>query len=144
MMDEDQVHVELGSSWLGVNGESLITIDKKFAPEGIIEVALTRNTQANIGGQGTIGYFIGIIDDILGKSEVEVKIRDVKAINYSEMPVPLYTPTEIVDIITSVDTEPFALNLEVFPNPTDDVLNIQYHGTESMHLGLRLISGHNG
>ena len=132
MMDEDQVHVELGSSWLGVNGESLITIDKKFAPEGIIEVALTRNTQANIGGQGTIGYFIGIIDDILGKSEVEVKIRDVKAINYSEMPVPLYTPTEIVDIITSIDTEPFALDLEVFPNPTDDVLNIQYHGTESM------------
>ncbi len=131
MMDESQVTVELGSSWLGENGQNLITLSKKFAPDGIIEVALTRNNQENVGGQGTVGYFIGIIDDILGKSEVEVKIKNVKAITFNELPVPLWTPTEIVEISTST-VSPLESDLEVFPNPTDDILNINYNGTELM------------
>src|SRR5690606_5622120 len=116
--------------WLGTNGENLITLNKKFASEGIIEVALTRNNQVNVGGQGTIGYFIGIIDDILGKSEMQVRIKKVKAISASEAPVPLYTPTEIVDLPTNIYSVTKATDLEIFPNPTDDVLNIRYHGAE--------------
>ncbi len=133
LMNEDEVHIELGSSWLGTNGENLITLNKKFASEGIIEVALTRNNQVNVGGQGTIGYFIGIIDDILGKSEMQVRIKKVKAISASEAPVPLYTPTEIVDLPTNIYSVTKATDLEIFPNPTDDVLNIRYHGAEPFH-----------
>ena len=132
MMAEDQVSIELGDSWMGEDGQNIINLDRKFASEGEIEVALTRINQENASGFGTIGNFIGIIDDILGKTEVEVIITGVKAIRYNETPVPLYTPTELVDLATNTSPVPMEGDIDIYPNPTADIVNISNETNEKV------------
>ena len=132
MMAEDQVTIELGDSWMGLDGQNLINLDRKFANDGRIEVALTRTNQENVGGFGAIGHFIGIIDDILGKTEVEVVITKVKAIRLDESPVPLYLPVDIVDLSTTTNSDPVGGDIDIYPNPSVDVIHVDNQTTETI------------
>jgi hypothetical protein len=129
MMDEAGVYVETGSSWLGEQNTQLISIDKSFADEGIIEVAITRTDHEDTAGFGTISYFIGIIDDIAGKSELAVEITNVVAITYEEARISLETPTAIIDLTTSLE-KVLDNSVTVFPNPAQETLNIFTTGLE--------------
>lgn len=130
MMDEAEVYVETGSSWLGEQNTQLISIDRSFANEGIIEVAITRTDHEDTAGFGTISYFIGIIDDIAGKSELEIEITNVVAITYEEARISLDTPTSIIDLTTSLKEETLDSSVTVFPNPVQETLNIFTNGAE--------------
>ncbi len=123
MMDEAGVYIETGSSWLGEQGNQLININKNFADEGIIEVAITRTDHNNIDGFGTISYFIGIIDDIAGKNELEIKITNVRAITYEELLVPIYGELNLIDF-TSNTAELADIDVTIFPNPVAETLHV--------------------
>ncbi len=129
MMDEAGVYVETGSSWLGEQNTQLVSIDKSFADEGIIEVAITRTDHQDAAGFGTISYFIGIIDDIAGKSEVTVDITNVVAITYEEARIGLETPTSTIDLATGLE-ETLDKSVTVFPNPAQETLNVYTSGIE--------------
>jgi type IX secretion system substrate protein len=132
MMNENQVSIELGNSWMGIDGQNLINLDKKFAQDGKFEIAITRTNQENVGGFGTVGHFIGIIDDILGKSEVEVVITKVKAIRLNQTDVPLNLPIEVIDLSTNIETIPVIGNINIFPNPTIDIIHVVNDTNESV------------
>ena len=127
VMDEAGVYVETGSSWLGEQGSQLISIDKSFADEGLIEVAITRTDHTNVSGFGTISYFIGIIDDIAGKSELSVEITDVVAITYEEARVTFKTPLAVMNLISGTN-EILDQAINVFPNPAHEFLTIKTTG----------------
>ncbi|MFK7806360.1 MAG: T9SS type A sorting domain-containing protein [Saprospiraceae bacterium] len=133
MMDEAGVYVETGSSWLGEQGSQLISIDKSFADEGLIEVAITRTDHNNISGFGTVSYFIGIIDDIAGKTELSVEITDVVAITYEEARVTFETPLAVMNLTTSTN-ELLDEVVTVFPNPADDFITIKTTGEKTPRL----------
>ena len=131
MMDEAGVYVETNSSWLGEPGSELISINKNFPNDGIIDVAISRTNQTNVGGFGQISYFIGIIDDVAGKSELEINITNVRVITNEESWVPVYAPPSIIDLTSNV-TAVSDLDIDVFPNPTIDAFFVRNLSTEDL------------
>ncbi len=119
MMDEAGVYVEIGNSWLGEQNTQLINVNKNFADQGRIDVAISRTDHTNVTGYGQISYFIGIIDDIAGKTELEINITNVRAIQYNEERIPLNAPPSIIDLTTSE----FVIaddDIDLFPNPASE------------------------
>ncbi|MEM9920803.1 MAG: T9SS type A sorting domain-containing protein [Bacteroidota bacterium] len=125
--------ITVGDSWLGQKDETLVSINRAFASEGIIEMAITRIDQQNVSGHGEIASFIGIIDNISGRADLEVDILDVKAINKFETPVLLYNHSSKIDIITNVNIPDNFEMLRVYPNPTNSLLHIHDLGQAGMN-----------
>ena len=123
--------IEINSGWLGTNNE-LVTIDYSDALTGKIDVAISRTDQQNVGGSGPIANFVGIIDDILGRETLEVKVTNIRAIQADEMPVILNAPIELVNLITTNAESPqLSKQLDIFPNPSSDIIHIRYRGIMS-------------
>ena len=119
--------VEFVPSWLGAPGANLLTLDKSFASEGYIEIAMVRNDQNEVDGHGPIMHFIGIIDDVLGKDELKIELEDVRAITFGQMPIPLDKPVEIVEVLSGTsELNSLSDQVMLFPNPTHDWVNISW------------------
>ena len=122
----NSVGVELPNvSWLGgqspSTGSNLLYIDRTYAEDGIIEVAITRTNHLNASGQGTIARFRGIIDDIAGLMGSEIRINEIKAIRADETPLAIFNPVEtfsISDGVIDVGWLDMLVSLQVYPNPT--------------------------
>lgn len=122
----NSISVELPTtSWLGSQTPGatagLISINRSFAADGIIEVAISRINRQNIGGQGVIARLRGIIDDIAGITESEIRITKIRAIRADETPLAIYNPVETFRIgngLLDVSWLDMLLALDVYPNPT--------------------------
>lgn len=120
-IDPSTVDIVLpNESWLG---EDLWKIHKVHL-DGTIEIAITRKDQENVDGHGPIAYFIGIIDDLVGK-EIDTEIEKALAIGGDEEQVLLYAEETHGSVTTSIDQDALMEGLHVFPNPTSDVLHIR-------------------
>ncbi len=125
------VDVSFENSWLAAGGE-IISIDRTLVNDGLVEVAVSRIDQTDVGGFGAMAEFVGIIDDVLGKGEVQVHIVDVRALRADEVPVPLYKLPALGDISTSVQTPVAAEGIRLFPNPVSDWL--YFHLPKGVHI----------
>ncbi|MEZ4961440.1 MAG: T9SS type A sorting domain-containing protein [Saprospiraceae bacterium] len=129
-------------SWLGVNDVNLLTFDKTFADEGRIEVALARSDQNDVSGYGQIAGFIGIIDNIAGKESMSVSITNVRAIQENEVVIPLYRPSKVANLLTSVSEPGSGIPIAVYPNPASDYVSIQtLPGTAVQEVQLADVTG---
>ncbi|NNE28347.1 MAG: T9SS type A sorting domain-containing protein, partial [Saprospiraceae bacterium] len=113
--------------WLGED----LWILKRVLPEGVIEVAITRKDQTNRNGFGGIAYFIGIIDDLVGK-EVDTEMDKVKAIGGDESDVLLYAQSSNGNVTTEIEQDAIKAGLHVFPNPTSSILNIRNYNEQDL------------
>ncbi len=121
----NSVGVELiNSSWLAGNTPGtftpLLSIDRSFAQDGYIDVAITRTNRLNTGGFGPIARFRGIIDDIAGIHS-EIRITGIRAIRANETPLALFNPVEtfsVGDGVIDAGWLDLLLSLQVYPNPT--------------------------
>ncbi len=125
------VDITFEDSWLAA-GDELISIDRTLLTEGMVEVAVSRIDQTDVGGFGAMAQFVGIIDDVLGKGEMSINILDVHALRADESPVPLYKLPAQTDISTSVKTPSPADGIQVFPNPVSDWL--YFHLPQGVHI----------
>ena len=117
LIDPSSVELVYPVSWMGAPGVNMILVDKKFVEEGIIDVALSRTDANSVSGFGEIMGFIGIIDDVLGKHELEIGFTKVRAITFNDEVIPLHFPNESILISSAKEVEPLAEGLTVFPNP---------------------------
>jgi hypothetical protein len=125
----------------GAPGVNLITFDKQFLEDGIIEVALVRNDQNNVNGFGKVVDFIGIIDDVLGKAEVEILLEDVKALMVDEVQIPLYFPTETIIINSTRYMQEVESEITLYPNPTSDLIWIESTTSPVLDIQLTDLNG---
>lgn len=127
--------VDFANSWLGTLNQDMISIQKDFHAQGRIDVAITRINGQNINGNGTIGhFFITIEDDILLLAEMIERnaadtrtifqVENVRLISFEEERIPVLTPTTEAEIISSSNSTIWEQQLQVFPNPTKDMLII--------------------
>jgi len=116
--------IEIIDSWLGDPSENLEYIVHNDSNESKLEMAITRTDHINTSGGGVIGFAIGIIDDLAGKTSVETSINGIKGIDYSERIIPLNGPVDSVSLITSTTPVELDQQLEVFPNPVNETLNV--------------------
>ena len=119
-----EAEVEIADSWLGLVEQDLLTINKNFSSDGIIEIALTRTDKTNLVGAGPIAGFIGIIDDIEGyKGQTGISIERVQAIDKEGNLLKIYTPLEIINFAPESDTSDDII--KVFPNPSSDLISLE-------------------
>ena len=124
IIDPTSVSLQYPISWMGFPQTNILTYDNYDPALGIVDVTITKIDQNNVSGWGAVMNFIGIIDNIAGKSEVFIEIIDVNAIMYDETRFAVNTPLEITTI-TDTDEVRNLQGLELYPNPTSDVLRMK-------------------
>jgi hypothetical protein len=124
IIDPASILLQYPISWLGFPQTNLMTFDYHDLDLGEIDVAITKIDQNNVSGWGEILNFIGIIDNIAGKTEIFIEVDNVKAILSNEERFAVNTPTEITTI-TSTDNVNELQGFELFPNPTNDIVRIK-------------------
>ena len=121
--------VEFTDSWLGRPNSDLLTINKNFASDGLIEIAITRKTGDTPIGAGSIGNFIVIIDDIEGFSgDQTIDIQKVQAVDNAGNLLAVHTPKTVLSALTDTDnpTDGKDIDITVYPNPATDLISITY------------------
>jgi hypothetical protein len=132
-------HIEAGSisasfnnSWLG---NDLIHIQKAFDRVGQIEVAISRTDKLPISGYGPIGALHFTIKDdlIMGRlSNTDsinspITISSVRLIDHQNIEIGTTPITGNITISEFLSIDPIAkekLDIQLFPNPTNGLLNI--------------------
>lgn len=132
-------HIEAGSvsasfngSWLG---NDLLQVQKVFDRTGQLQVAISRKDKAPISGHGPIGALHFTIKDdlIMGRLSNSdsitspVSISDIRLINYRNEELGTTPTTGNITILELLSTHTLTnheLDIQLFPNPTDGLLNI--------------------
>ncbi len=124
VIDPNSAQMQYATSWFGVPQTNLITFDRHDMTTGEIDITIVRNDQNNTSGFGEIMHFIGVVDNIAGKSEISVTVKDVLAITKSEMLLAFNKPVEIASI-TRTDNIALKNGFEIYPNPSSDWLFVK-------------------
>ena len=119
--------VDFDNCVLGTAGNDVLTFQKNLFNDGMLDVAVTRNTLENFQGYGPIIHArIVTTDNLSGVHDAAFGIGGVVAITASETPVELSSiPDTVVIDPNKVGIDERGLeNLSIYPNPATDVLNI--------------------
>lgn len=132
IINPSSIEISYDPSWIGAQPINLIKMDKTKADEGKVEIAISRTDQNNASGFGEIAAFIGIIDNIAGKQDIRIEITQLKAIMNDETIIPLRTPTETIELVTSTKVVDTQLNLTIYPNPTTNEVFIRNNSNQQL------------
>jgi hypothetical protein len=130
-MEAGSVSVDFNNSWLG---NDLIHIQKTFDRSGQVEIAISRKDKMPISGYGPIGAIHFTIKDdlIMGRlSNTDsiispITISAVRLIDHQNIEIgttPITGNITIAELL-SINTPNKELDIQLFPNPTDGLLNI--------------------
>lgn len=131
-LEAGSVSVNFNNSWLG---NDLIHLQKAFDRTGQIEVAISRKDKMPISGYGPIGALHFTIKDdlIMGRllstdSIISpITISDVRLIDHQNIEIgttPITGNITISELLTINPPTKENLDIQLFPNPTDGLLNI--------------------
>lgn len=127
------IDIDFTGSWMG---SDLLTFTKDFPALGLIEVAVARKDRQNISNFGRLGTLnLTISDDILRSSTTEtmpIEITTVRVVdnaNRQQGADVQNAGVVTISLISGVEDLDGDFQLSVFPNPTNDVLNVQTSGT---------------
>lgn len=123
VIDPSSIELSYPTSWLGEEGVNLATIDYTFSSDGVIEVALTRTDQNEVSGFGPVAYFRGIRDDIIGRSQMDVKINHSMGVHNDGSLIPikgLSSKVEFPETVPSYGLIDLKAGMRIYPNPASD------------------------
>ncbi len=136
MIDSTFLPFDYNGSWMGIPGIDLLTFEKKFVSQGVVDIAITRTDHLNLGGFGVVvSTGVVIIDNIGARLSnappyvtLPVTISNVRAVTASEYYFPLSAQgTNVaIDTLGSTGMPDFVLdNVPViFPNPASESIII--------------------
>ena len=149
VVDSNSVNITFGNSWLANSGDH-INISKTFYSAGQVQAALTRIDHGNRSGQGpiatismkiTTGNINGknlsyyIMNNFITRLTVINDTGRVLSINEgSDSAVVAFSPADVAPIIND-------LHIHIFPNPANDVLNINTTATQIQDISIVDITG---
>jgi len=131
-IEAGSVNASFNNSWLG---NDLIHIQKSFDIVGQIEIAISRKDKTPISGYGPIAALNFTIKDdlIMGRlSNTDslispVTISNVRLIDHQNIEIgttPLTANIVISELLSIKSPNKVSLDIQLFPNPTDGLLNI--------------------
>jgi hypothetical protein len=149
LIDSGSAHFVVDSTWLGDPQMDLFSMQKDLFLEGQIDIGISRNDHMMRAGQGRIARLdIIMVDDIIDKREIKdtlklniVNVRLIAA-DGREIPVDASDELEIPvnDIIGSIPRLPDNA-IEIYPNPTKNLINLEVHTTEGVSIYVYSIQG---
>ncbi|TAL59908.1 MAG: T9SS type A sorting domain-containing protein [Bacteroidetes bacterium] len=138
------------TSWLGVIGSNMISLQKNLFSSGKIDLALTRSNHSNaFGGNGKIGTFTFRTTPVtsVNPGNIPLMITGVKAITATGRVISLNAIGEDVYFDPAMLGIPSYLNadlISVFPNPADKEFTITLpSGIENVSVELLNLLGQN-
>lgn len=144
---ENALWVDYSSSWLGQEGEDLLTLDRHFSELRRIDVALTRTDLEARGGFGTLAEIIIVLEDIVAKKNLvetlDIRITGVQMIN-KEGELLSVSTRESSGVIVLSDEEdlPFQSNLlNLYPNPATQFIELAWQNQPIQALALYDVTG---
>ncbi len=126
--DENQfqlLNIKYPPSWFGEVGEDLITVDRIFGNEGVAHVGMSRINQENVTDFGLVAELDGIIiiDDIVQRQgSIDMEVDGIVSINKDELTVPINGSVSTLDFTMSSTINTAIGKLEVYPNPTKELV----------------------
>lgn len=127
LLTPNGLSIDFDNCSLGTAGVDVIGFRKNLFSDGMIDMAVTRNTLVNWQGYGPIGHArIVTTDNLSGITALVVNIGGVEALTASETEVELSTIADTVIIDPSkvgIEENDFE-NVLIYPNPTTGVVNV--------------------
>nr|MDP6907986.1 T9SS type A sorting domain-containing protein [Flavobacteriales bacterium] len=127
LVTENGFTVDFDNCALGTAGNDVLTFQKSLFSDGAIDLAVTRNTLQNFQGYGPIAHArIVTTDNLSGITELRVGLGGVVALTANEDSVLLSTraDTVVIDPSKVGIVEPAQLEVMVYPNPSNGLINI--------------------
>lgn len=150
----DPFAVEYGSvsasfedSWLGEFGEDMIALSRDDPNQHRIHVALTRIDQLEVDGSGTIGQISMTIEDVIFRDteyEMPFRVENVRLIRVNEEEVQVVqkqTIGTITDTPLPSAEALFSSRIQLFPNPTRELVQLEYQFVKIDHIQLLDLQG---
>lgn len=146
----NSVSVTYNNNWLNSAGNDVITLEYNIPVAGQIDIGITCTTQIAINGNGEICQVnIVMQDDITGKNlfttPLEFDFGGAKMINASGIELPVNTQglTLIAKQLTTTNELDETLQVQVYPNPTNDVVTINAPNTQLKNIMVYNVLGTN-
>jgi hypothetical protein len=124
VFEENNIEFDFSDSWVGGSND-LYTLVQPVEGAFEFDITLVRNDQNNANeNYGRIGSFIGVIDDVLGLQQVNVRIKNVYAISKDETKVLVDLPIDTM-VISSTSKILDENKIHVYPIPTNKFLYLE-------------------
>lgn len=138
-------------SWLGHLGQDMIALVRDDPNNHRLHIGITRIDQMEVNGSGAIGQISMTIEDVIfrdGEYEMPFRVENIRLIRATEAEIEVQqkqTIGTVTDTPLSVGEEPLHERVRIFPNPTAELVNIQYRSTkidriQLLNLGGQLLS----
>ncbi len=120
------------NSWLGELGADMIALDRDDPNQHRLHIALTRIDQVEVDGSGVIGQISMTIEDVIFRDteyEMPFRVENVRLIRSDEEEVQVVqkqTIGTITDTPLSSEEVLLASRIQLFPNPTRDLVHVMY------------------
>lgn len=152
LVDPNSFSVDYSQSWLGTAGANLLKIDKNFPANEQLDMALTRIDQQNQNGFGELARIrLIMVDDLTAKTDLAeslaMDITNIYAISADGSVVDLVGQGDSVVVFQEDTTSSTAIQpdwyqqVQLYPNPTEDLLMISLDGLFAQSLALYDLQG---
>ncbi|MEO0471595.1 MAG: T9SS type A sorting domain-containing protein [Bacteroidota bacterium] len=130
LVDSGSVWIDYTGSWLGDEGNDLQAIDKDFFNFGQIDIGMTRIDQLERTGGGRIADIIITVDDIAGKRSgietIQLSLKNISLLRQDGSAIDINPQTRELSIATSNETLVPDVDVKLYPNPSPDVIRIEW------------------
>jgi len=141
------VKASFQNSWLGELGEDMIALYKDDPNNHRLHIGITRIDHMDVNGSGAIGQISMTIEDVIFRDteyEMPFRVENVRLIRANEEEIEVkqkQTIGTITDTPLNVNEAPLAERVKLFPNPTVDIINIQYRSVKMDRIQVLNVSG---
>lgn len=140
-VEAGSIHIEPNGWLLGDEGEHLLMY-RDYPSDGRVEVGMVRLDGQGVSGEGQIAEFVIIMEDVILRNLIDVetffKIEDVELITPGEVELPTAPreTTVLVEGVTNTNEIPAATMIQIAPNPTVGLVQIQVGALELQQIQL--------
>ncbi len=127
MIQSKDMNIDTDNSWLAVDKQDILSVQKNDATNGLIHFGMVRNDQTNMDGFGAIAslnlFFNTIDGDVF---EPRFKIENIKLIDAqgNELPAVEISSPIIVQNQTTATYNISPVSVSIYPNPSNGMVNI--------------------
>ncbi len=135
------------NSWLGNLDQDMIALARDDPNNHRLHIGITRIDQLEVNGNGAIGQISMTIEDVIfrdGEYEMPFRVENIRLIRSSEAEIEVQqkqTIGTVTETPLSTGEEPLLEQVKLFPNPTANLINIQYRSTKIERIQLLNLGG---
>ncbi|MEL6843219.1 MAG: T9SS type A sorting domain-containing protein, partial [Bacteroidota bacterium] len=132
------IELDMSPTWLGTIGQDLLVFSKNLPEAGQLDIAQVRLNQSNISGYGRLANIIVVMDDDIAKQLIpfSMSVRRLDMIDRDANSLAVSVEPLAVNISTYLESPIEVIGLSVYPNPTQDHLQIRWQQVQETHIRL--------